>query len=243
MLTVYICFLAGGAVLPFINFLLGLASNGVDSDVNADTGIDADTDIDMDLDFSGDTDIEAAFDAGTDPDIGAEFDVNPEINADSGSGPGINPVMNADTGVWSMVSIGLFPTSFMSLSSLAITFGAVGGIMTLTGRGKLITFVIAAIAGYIVSVAIQTVIKSLKKAQTRSNGVVENELLLYDGTIVDTVLPGQMGSVSFVTLKNVRVNYPARCADESLRLAAGRVVKVKEIKNGIFIVEPKNRYE
>jgi len=68
-------------------------------------------------------------------------------------------------------------------------------------------------------------------------------LLLYDGKIVDTILPGQLGSVSFTTLSNVLVTYPARCADESLKLASGKVVKVIDKKNGVFIVEPKNKYE
>jgi hypothetical protein len=217
LLTVYLCFLAGGAVLPLVSFIAGSFGGG------------ADTDIDMDVD--------AGIDADADIDIGS--DINADSGADLGNGPGIDLHPGTD----SLISIGFFPTSLMSVSSLAITFGAVGSIMTFTDKGRVITFVIAVITGYISSVVVQSIIKSLKKAQTRSSGVDENELLLYDGTVIDTVLPGQLGSVSFVTLQNVRVSYPAKCSDETLRLETGRIVKVKEIMNGVFIIEPKNKYE
>ena len=191
MITMYLCFLAGGAVLPFISFLLGSLSDGIDADVNTDVNVDVDVDVDVDTIFS----------------------------------------------------IGFLPTSLMSLSALAIAFGAVGAIMSLLGKGKIITFVVAAIAGYIASVLVQTIVKTLKKAQKSSDGINENELLLYDGKIIDTILPGQLGTVSFVTLKNLLVSYPARCSDERLKLETGKIVKVQEIKDGIFIVEPKNKYE
>ena len=131
----------------------------------------------------------------------------------------------------------------MSLSALAITFGAVGSVMTMTGRGSILTFVVAAITGYIAAVIVQTIIKTLKKIQKRNYGINENELLMYDGKVVDTILPGQLGTVSFTTLKDVHVSYPARCADEMLKLETGRLVKALEVNNGIFTVEPKNKYE
>jgi len=111
------------------------------------------------------------------------------------------------------------------------------------GKGALITLIIAAVSGYLASITVQSILKTLRRIQTRNGTINENELMLYDGTVVDTILPGQTGSVSFVSLSNIRVTYPAKCADESLRLAAGRTVRVKEIKNGIVIVEPKNKYE
>jgi ammonia channel protein AmtB len=131
----------------------------------------------------------------------------------------------------------------MALSALAITFGAVGGVMTSTGKGKIITFVAAVISGYIASVIVQTIVKSLKKIQKRSDGIDENELLLYDGKIVDTILPGLLGTVSFDTLQNIKVSYPARCIDVNAKLETGKVVKAIEFKDGIFIVESKNKYE
>ncbi len=208
MVTVYLCFLAGGAVLPFLNVVFGFLSSG--SDVDIDTDMDVDTDLDVDLD--------------------ADLDV--DVATDS-----------PDVDVGSALSLGLFPTSLMSLSALAITFGAVGSILTLLGRGNTLTFVASAITGYIVSVIVQTIIKTLKRIQKRHYGINENELLLYDGKVVDTILPGQLGTVSFYTLKDVHVSYPARCSDGQLRLETGRLVKVVEVNNGIFTVEPKNKYE
>lgn len=219
MITVYLCFLAGGAVFPLASFLLGFLNSDADADMSADPGVDVDPGIDID--------------PGIDADPG--IDVDSDIDIDPGAG--IAPEIDT------MISVGLFPTSLMSVSALAITFGAVGGIMTLTGAGKIITFVASVLAGYLASVVVQTIIKSLRKAQTRSNGINENELLLYEGMVVDTILPGQLGSVSFVTLKNVRVTYPAKCVLEDSRLETGRAVKALEIKNGVFIVEPKNKYE
>ena len=204
MVTVYLCFLAGGAVLPFLNVLFGSLSSGSDVDIDTDLDVDTDLDADVGIDLAADS---------------------PEIDAGLA------------------LSFGLFPTSLMSLSALAITFGAVGSVMTLLGRGNILTFVVAAITGYIMAVIVQTIIKTLKKIQKRNYGINENELLMYDGKVVDTILPGQLGTVSFYTLKDVHVSYPARCSDQQLKLEAGRPVKALEINNGIFTVEPKNKYE
>jgi hypothetical protein len=195
VITLYLCFLAGGAVLPILSALFGFLGDGMDADIDADLDV--------------------------------------EVGAD------IDPGLEVDT----MFSIGLLPSSLMALSALAITFGAVGAIMSIAGKGKVITFVIALIAGYIASVFIQTIVKTLKKIQKRNVGIDENELLLYDGKVVDTILPGQLGTVSFVTLQEVRVSYPAKCSDAGLKLETGKIVKAIEIKDGIFIVEPKNKYE
>ncbi len=222
MLTLYLCFLAGGMVFPLISFLFGFLGNDVDADIDAD--MDISTDISVDTDFDIDADLDTDFDTGG-------LDGSPETLLDAGSD------------LHSVLSFGLLPTSFWSLSSLAITFGAVGSVMTLNGKSRVITLIIAIVTGYLASVVIQTLIKTLKKVQTRSYGINENELLLYDGKIIETILPGQLGTVSFVTLTDVRVSYPARCIDKDLRLETGRIVKAIEFKDGIFLVEPKNKYE
>lgn len=193
--TIYLCFLAGGVVLPFISFIAGSIGDGMDTDGEPDLDLDMETDIE----------------------IGGDID--------------------------SFFSIGLFPSSLMSLSALAITFGATGGIMSHMGKGKIITFIAAIALGYIVAVIVQTIIKTLKRIQERHYGINENEILLYNGKVVDTILPGQLGSVSFYTLKNVMVSYPAKCSDENIKLEVGRIVKVKEIIKGVCIVEPINKYE
>lgn len=243
MVTMYLCFLAGGAVLPIISFIFGAFGDGADVDVDTDvdigTGVDIGTDLDVDtgVDIGADVDVDTDMDIDTDVDAGVVADISTtaDLNMETGSDLG--------TGADTVFSIGLLPTSLMSLSALAITFGAVGGVMSLTGKGKIITFVAALIAGYLASVVVQTIVKTLKNIQKGNTGINENELMLYDGKIVDTILPGQLGSVSFTTLKNVMVSYPAKCSDESLKLETGRIVKVKEMKNGIFLVEPKNKYE
>lgn len=213
MLTLYLCFLAGGAVLPIISFISGFLGGGTETD------LDAGTDIDTSIDLSTEGDMD--FDAGE----GIETDTDLDIGSDS------------------VLSIGLLPASLMALSALALAFGAVGAVMTSTGKGKVITLIAALFVGYIASVIVQSLIKTLKRLQTRSYGINENELLLYDGKVVDTILPGQLGTVSFVTLKGIRVSYPARCEDPELKLEAGKIVKALDYKEGVFIVIPKNKYE
>lgn len=236
MLTLYICFLAGGAVLPVTSFILGFINNLTDTDVDVDTDIDADTDLDLDMDADIDTDI----DTDISPDLDGDADL--DLNSDADVDTDMDMVVGSEL-IGSAFSLALYPTSLMSLSALAIVFGAIGSIMTLTGKGAILSFIVAVISGYLASITVQTILKTLKRVQTRNSAINEKELMLYDGKVVDTILPGQMGSVSFVSLSNIRVNYPARCADESLKLSTGRAVKVKEIKNGIMIVEPKNKYE
>jgi len=226
LLTLYICFLAGGAVLPITSFLFGLINNFLDADVDVDADVDA---VDVDV--------------NTGPDLDAELDTVSELEADSDIDTDIDSGANVVGAANSALTIALFPSSLMSISTLAIVFGAIGSIMTMKGKGALITLIIAAVSGYLASITVQSILKTLRRIQTRNGTINENELMLYDGKVVDTILPGQTGSVSFVSLSNIRVTYPAKCADESLRLAAGRTVRVKEIKNGIVIVEPKNKYE
>lgn len=231
MLTAYICFLAGGAVLPLLSFLFGLINNFMDADLDMDASPDAGTDMDID----GGPDIEADIDIEADADLDADFEIDANVKMNAG--------VNIASGIESALSIAWFPSSLMSISTLAIVFGAIGSVMTLTGRGAIITFIIAAVSGYLASIIVQSILKTLKRIQHRNSAINENELMLYDGKVVETILPGQLGSVSFVSLSNIRVTYPARCADDSLRLATGRAVKVIEIKDGIVIVEPKNKYE
>ncbi|MDF2511172.1 MAG: hypothetical protein K0S04_1038 [Herbinix sp.] len=223
MMTIYLCFLAGGAVLPLISFAFGFLGSGTDVDAGVDTSTDFNMDVDMDVDV----------DANLDAAIHSEVDPSTAIGVDGDPGQG----------VFSMLAVGLVPTSAMALSTLAIVFGAVGSIMTYKGVAGIITFLVAIVIGYAAAVIVQSFIRTLKRIQVENTGVDEKELILYDGTVVDTILPGQLGSVSFLTLKNIRVSYPARCIDEEMRLPTGRVVRVIEIKNGIFIVEPKNKYE
>ncbi|HHV09041.1 MAG TPA: hypothetical protein GXX75_02030 [Clostridiales bacterium] len=233
MLTVYLCFLAGGAVLPLISFAFGFLGNGADADAGADFDVSADVSIDAGID--------AGLDAGLD--TGIDTDIDPVFQSDLDPGMAIGTDGDPGQGIGDMIAIGLLPTSSMALSALVVVFGAIGSILTYKGTGSIITFIAAIVFGYIAAVIVQSLIKTLKRIQVDNTGVDEKELLLYDGTVVDTILPGQLGTVSFVTLKNIRVSYPAKCADEELRLPAGRTVKVIEIKNGIFIVEPKNKYE
>lgn len=221
MLTFYLCFLAGGVVLPLFNAIMNFISDGIDS------GADGNLDTEIDGDISSVSDAEFDADIGGDADIGADAD----FGADAG--------IDAD----SVLTIGLLPTSLLSISAMAIIFGATGALMTMGNRNKVLTLALAVLFGYLAAVIIQTIIKTLKKIQTRSYGISENELLLYDGKVVDTILPGQIGTVSFMTLKNVLVSYPARCEDCNLKMEAGKIVRAKEFVNGVFIVEPKNKYE
>lgn len=227
MITMYLCFLVGGAVLPFVSTLFGFFSDGVDTDVGADMDVDVDLDFDVDL--------------GVDVDTGLDLDTDLDVDTEIGSGSGVDMGTGADSG--GFISIGLFPSSLMSLSALAITFGAVGAIRSYGEKGIIVTLVIALIAGYVASVIVQSLIKTLRKVQKRNNSSSENEIVLYDGKVIDTILPGQLGTVSFLTLNNILVSYPAKCKDEKLKLETGRIVKAIELMNGVIIIEPKNKYE
>lgn len=250
MITFYLCFLAGGAVIPIISFVLGSLGNDVDTDTDMDVGLDTDigTDFDTDIDIGVDPDIGVDTDFDIDGDFDAEISMDtPVMNADMGHGTGHNAGTGLDVGkgpdTGSIFSLGLIPTSLMSLSALALTFGGVGGLLTYVIHSKVITFIIAILAGYFASVFVQSLVKTLRKVQRRNEGVNENELLLYNGKVVDTILPGQLGTVSIVTLSNILVSYPAKCADEGLRLETGKVIRVLEMNKGILLVEPKNKYE
>lgn len=207
----YLCFLAGGVVLPFLSFAFGFLSDGIGTDVDADISTDFGADIGTDIGMDASPDV---------PDI-------PHVTIESGS----------------MISVGLLPTSFHALSAFAIIFGAVGAVMTLKSIPTIITLPVGLASGYLVAVLAQTILQTLKKIQTKNYAVDENELLLYEGVVVDTILPGQLGTVSFLTMEEIRLSYPAICSDETLKLETGKQVKVIEKREGVFIVEPKYKYE
>ncbi len=234
MLTFYLCFLAGGAVLPVFNYVIGFLSNGFGGDMHGD--------IDSNADFHGDIHTDLHGDIHTDLHSDLHHDIHLDHHLGDVHGGNASAPTDAN-GDGSFLSIGLIPTSLLSLSAFAVVFGTSGALMTLSEWNFIVTLLLSAGVGYLMAVIIQTIINSLKKAQTINSGISENELALYDGKIVDTILPGQYGTVSFSTLKNVLVSYPAKCADENIKLEAGKIVAVKEFKNGIFIVEPKNKYE
>lgn len=169
MLTLYICFLAGGAVLPITSFLFGLINNFLDADVDVDADVDA---VDVDV--------------NTGPDLDAELDTVSELEADSDIDTDIDSGANVVGAANSALSIALFPSSLMSISTLAIVFGAIGSIMTMKGKGALITLIIAAVSGYLVSITVQSILKTLRRIQTRNGTINENELMLYDGKVVDS---------------------------------------------------------
>lgn len=231
MMTVYLCFLAGGAVLPLISFVFGFLGHGTDVDSGMD--FDAAPDLHMDIPPSMDVDVSMDADTGFGTAGHSDLDLSTAAGIDGDPGQGIH----------SMLALGLLPASSMALSTLAIVLGMIGSIMTYKGVAGIITLPVAIAAGYVAAVIVQSFIKTLRRIQVDNTGIDEKELILYDGTVVDTILPGQLGTVSFLTLKNIRVSYPAKCVDEEIRLPAGRVVRVVEKRNGIFIVEPKNKYE
>lgn len=227
METLYLCFMAGGAVLPIISAIGGALGGHSDIDANADVHADIHADVHTDMHIDHHIDIGGHHHI----DIGHH---DGDVGGHSG---------DIDSHLDSGLAIGLIPTSFIALSALSLVFGTVGELMTIGNKGKILTLVVALVSGYLASVIVQSTIKTLKRLQVRNYGVKENEVLAYDGTIIDTILPGAIGSVSFTTLKGVMVSFPARCVDKEAKVQAGKVVVVKELVDGICYVELKNKYE
>lgn len=213
MQTVYICFLVGGAIIPLISTILSIFDGHADFDGNIDTEITTDTDIGGVID---------------DVDVGIDSHIDCDCDLHTGGGG---------------VVLGLFPTSLIALSAVSAFFGLVGTVMSASGYNRVLTIVVSIIVGYIAGVIAQTIIKSLKKIQVRNYGINTNEVLAYDGKVVDTILPGKLGTVSFTTLKGILVSYQAKCIDETKKIEAGKIVRVIELQGNVCIVDLKNKYE
>lgn len=130
----------------------------------------------------------------------------------------------------------VFPLKPITIVSFLTVFGGVGMIGTKNGLVAILVFIIAFLAGLLVSVLLyKLVVVPLYKAQNTSS-VYEAQLVGVKATIITPVLKGGFGTISYV-VNGSKYNSPAQHVNKEA-IAQGEEVVIFKIENNVFYVEP-----
>lgn len=130
-----------------------------------------------------------------------------------------------------------FDFAFLPLSGVSIC----AGLIAFGGLGLLIRNPwLAAACGYLAAMAVQTVIRKLKKV--KNEAMEREELYLCDGLIINTVLPGGLGSVEFDNIKGISTTFVCRSVNKEEKLKQNTIVKLVEFDGEIAVVKRKNEF-
>lgn len=133
--------------------------------------------------------------------------------------------------------VSFLPFSIHSICTGILIYGTIGKLI-FNGSNIILSNVIAGICGYVSAVAIQTLIQKLKKVEHRTYSV--DELLLYDGKVVNTIIPGGFGSISVTTFDGITSTYPAKADGNKIEIKSGTVVEIICFNKNIAIVREKD---
>lgn len=128
-----------------------------------------------------------------------------------------------------------FELNFLPLSGVSICTG----LITFGGTGLLFSNVIVSIViGYGAAMAVQTVIRRLKRV--KNEAMNREELYLCDGKIINTVLPAGMGTVEFDNIKGISTTFVCKSADPLEELKQNALVKLSSFDGEVAIVRLKD---
>lgn len=131
----------------------------------------------------------------------------------------------------------LMPFSVQSICAGLLIYGTIGK-MVYNGYNGVTVNIIGAAAGYLAAIAVQTLIRRLKKVEHTT--YPKEQLLLYDGKVVNTILKGGFGSVSITTLDGITGVYPAKAENEQEAIRQGTIVSIVRFDKNVMIVKVKD---
>lgn len=128
------------------------------------------------------------------------------------------------------IDLAFLPLSGVSICTGLITFGGVGYLSRNPWFGGA--------AAYIAAMIIYTIIRRLKKVKNES--MDREELYLCDGKVINTVLPGGLGTVEFDNIKGVSTTYVCRAEDKTMQLKQNTEVVLVDFDGEVAIVRRKD---
>jgi membrane protein implicated in regulation of membrane protease activity len=135
-------------------------------------------------------------------------------------------------------SINVFPIKPITVVSLITVFGGIGMIGTYYGINPILLFIVALIAGLIVSFSLyKFIVLPLYKAQNTSS-VSEKSLVGMRAKVISPIIEGGYGTIAYVVYGS-KYNAPAQHVGKKY-VAQGEEVIIYEIKNNVFYIEPLN---
>lgn len=135
------------------------------------------------------------------------------------------------------VCICFLPLSVHSICTGLLLFGVMGKILDGTLSPWLL-LLIALIVGYCGAVVIQSLIRTLKRVEHTTYS--KDQLLLFDGHIVNTVVAGGFGSVSVSTMDGITRSFPAKAENPTQVIRQGTQVTIVAFDGNTAIVKKKD---
>lgn len=130
-----------------------------------------------------------------------------------------------------------FELNFLPLSGVSICTG----LITFGGIGLLFqNAIIATAVCYAAAMAVQTVIRRLKRV--KNEAMNREELYLFDGKIINTVLPGGLGTVEFDNIKGIATTFVCRNEDRTKELRQNTIVKLVKLDGEVAVVRKKDDF-
>ncbi|SFR68962.1 hypothetical protein [Anaeromicropila populeti] len=130
------------------------------------------------------------------------------------------------------------PFSLQCVSAGLLIFGCMGKIFY-NGHNTVVVNIAAGAAGYVIAIILQTLIRTLKNISHTT--YAKEELLLYDGKVINTIVKGGFGSVSITTLDGITTNYPAKAAEKDAVIRQDSIVRIIRFDRNVAIVEKKQK--
>lgn len=130
------------------------------------------------------------------------------------------------------IDLNFLPISGVSICTGLIAFGGLGLLFD--------HIILAVVIGYGAAMAVQTVIRRLKRVENEAMN--REELYLCDGKIINTVLPGGLGTVEFDNIKGIATTFVCRNTDPSRELKQNTIVKLVEFDGEVAVVRPKDDF-
>lgn len=130
------------------------------------------------------------------------------------------------------LDLAFLPISGVSLCTGLITFGGLGLLFYNPW--------IAGVSAYIAAMIVQTIIRRLKKVDHEAMN--RDELFLCDGKIINTVLPGGLGTVEFDNIKGSSTTFACRAMSKEEMLKQNTVVELVDFEEEIALVRRKDTF-
>lgn len=132
----------------------------------------------------------------------------------------------------------LLPLKPITIVSFITVFGGIGILGTTYKLNAIITFILAAISGIVISsVLYRIVLIPLYKAQSTSS-VFQNELIGIKAKVISPIFENGFGTIAYV-VNGSKYNAPAQHISKK-SVSQGEDVMIYEIKNNVFYVQPLN---
>lgn len=165
-----------------------------------------------------------------------ELDGHIDTHVDTHFHGSLDHHIDTHAGVGSSPTFAVFPIKPITVVAFLTVFGGIGMIGTSNGINPVILFLMAFLAGLIVSfILYKFIVVPLYKAQNTS-AVSQDKLIGLKALVISPILEEGFGTIAY-EVNGRKFNAPSQHVGKKA-VAQGEEVIIYEIKNNVFYVEP-----